>query len=67
AGERLVVLSDDGELSIAGASPNGFTPLATAGVLSGRCWTVPTLLNGRLYLRDMNQMVCLDLRVENKS
>ena len=33
------------------------------GILQGSdCWALPTLADGRLYLRDHKQLVCLDVR-----
>ncbi len=62
AGDRLIVLSDKGELLMAEASPDDFKPLARAKVLSGLCWTPPTLANGRLYVRNARGEVrCLEL------
>ena len=49
---KLVILSEDGDLVIAKASPDGFTELARARILSGRCWTVPVLLDGHVYARN---------------
>jgi outer membrane protein assembly factor BamB len=57
----LIVLAEDGKLMIAPATPKEFKPIAQAQVLSGRCWTIPTLCRGKLYLRDFNKAVCLDL------
>jgi hypothetical protein len=59
---HLLFLSEKGQLQVAKASPEGYNALATAPVLSGRCWTVPTLQEGRLYLRDFKNIVCLDMR-----
>jgi len=61
--DRLIVLSDSGELVIVKASPEGFQPLARHQVLHGKCWTAPVLSNGRIYCRDASGMlVCLDVR-----
>ena len=49
---KLVILSDDGELVIAESTPEEFKELARAKILSGRCWTVPVLLNGHVYARN---------------
>jgi outer membrane protein assembly factor BamB len=57
----LIVLAEDGKLVIAPATPKEFMPTAQAPVLSGRCWTIPTLCKGKLYLRDFKRAVCLDL------
>lgn len=59
-GSALIVLGEKGELSIGAASPDGFKPAASAKVLSGRCWTVPVLANGRIYCRNAaGDMVCV--------
>lgn len=62
AGDRLIVLSDQGELSVVRASPAKGEILASAQVLGGKCWTQPALANGRLYLRNAKgDLVCLRL------
>jgi outer membrane protein assembly factor BamB len=61
ADRYLIVLSEDGKLMIAPATSKEFKPVAEAQELKGRCWTIPTLCNGRLYLRDMEKAICLDL------
>jgi outer membrane protein assembly factor BamB len=60
---KLIVLSGDGELLVGPASTEEFKPSARAKVLSGRCWTVPVLANGRILCRNAEgQVVCLDVR-----
>jgi outer membrane protein assembly factor BamB len=51
AGGKLIVL-DRGELIVAEATPDRFTPLARAQVLGGKCWTVPVLAGGAIYGRN---------------
>src|SRR5262249_44191826 len=59
---KLIIISEKGELVIAPATPDGFTPLARAQVLTGPCWPTPVLANGRLYCRsNKGDVVCLDL------
>ena len=58
----LVLLSDNGRLALAQATPDGFREKAGVQVLDGRSWTMPTLANGRVFVRDMRKIVCLDLR-----
>ena len=63
AGDRLIALSDEGELLVAPVSPEEFDPIAQAQVIDGRCWTVPVLSRGRIYCRNSaGDLVCLDLR-----
>lgn len=67
ARDRLLVLSDSGELLLADASPAGFKPLARAKILDGKCWTNPALNAGRLYARNApGTLVCLDLAPAGK-
>ena len=59
---HLIVLGEQGKLAVAPASPAGYKEKASVQVSKLRCWVVPTLANGRLYVRDEQQIVCLDLR-----
>ena len=52
AGGRLVILSDDGRIVIAKASHEGYEEICSDKILSGRCWTVPVLLDGCVYARN---------------
>jgi outer membrane protein assembly factor BamB len=63
---KLVILSEDGKLVIAEASPQGFKELASTKILTGKCWTVPVLANGRIYARNADgQLVCVDVQSKN--
>jgi outer membrane protein assembly factor BamB len=59
---QLIVLGERGNLALVEANPSAFVQRATADVMSGRSWTAPALAAGRLYLRNHEQLVCLDLR-----
>ncbi len=62
AKDKLIILTGQGELSIAKAMPEAYTSLATAQVLKGKCWTAPVLANGTLYCRNSDgQVVALDM------
>lgn len=65
ADAHLIILSDRGKLGLAEASPSGYNEVASAEILSGLCWTVPTLANGKLYARNEKEMVCLDITGQN--
>jgi outer membrane protein assembly factor BamB len=63
---KLIVLTGRGELIVAEASPEAFTPLARAQVLGGKCWTTPVLANGRIYCRNAaGEVVCLQITSPN--
>ncbi len=60
---KLVILTVDGHLVVAAASPSGYRETARAKVLDGRSWTMPTLAGGRIYCRsDAGEIVCVDAR-----
>ena len=62
ADKKLLILSEDGTLVVASASPNGYRELARSVFLEGRCWTVPVLFNGRVYGRNATgDLVCAEL------
>jgi len=61
SGDLLYVLSDAGLVVLVRASPAGFEELGRSQVMEGRSWTAPSLANGRLYLRDFDEIVSLDV------
>jgi outer membrane protein assembly factor BamB len=59
---KLIILGEKGKLVIAEASPEGYKELASAEILTGKCWTVPVLANGRIYARNAaGQLICVDV------
>ena len=59
---KLLMLSESGILVLAKASPAGYEELARSPFLSGRCWTVPVLLDNRVYGRNAaGKLACADL------
>jgi outer membrane protein assembly factor BamB len=57
----FIILSERGKLVLAEATPEGYRELAAHQVLHDRCWTAPSLSDGRLYLRNHEELVALDL------
>jgi outer membrane protein assembly factor BamB len=64
AGDYLILQTEGGDLCVVAADPKEFKLLARIPkVLSGnRNWASPTLVDGRIYLRDEQNVVCLDVR-----
>ena len=58
---RFVLLDEDGTLALASPTPDGLKIHARASVLSGRAWTVPTLVGTRVYVRDRATIKAFDL------
>jgi outer membrane protein assembly factor BamB len=62
AGGRLIILDEDGNLTLASPGAEGLTVHGRVQVFTGRAWTVPTLSGTRLFLRDRKEIVALDLK-----
>ncbi len=62
ADSQLIVLGEEGQLGLVEATPAGFREKSKAQVLNGRCWTMPSLADGRLYVRDESEIVCLNVQ-----
>jgi hypothetical protein len=60
SGDRLLALSDKGELVIIAAEPDGYKELARADVLEGKCWSTPTLADGKIYARSTKEAACFE-------
>jgi len=58
---QLVILDEEGTLYLAKVTPQALQVRAKAQVLSGRSWTVPTLVGTRVYLRDRTSIKALEL------
>ncbi len=59
---KIFILDDNGMLTLAEATPAGYVQLAQAKVLEGPdAWAPMAFASGRLIIRDMNRMVCLDI------
>ncbi len=58
---HLIVLGEEGFLATVVATPESYQEVARDQVLEGRCWTPPTLANGRVYVRNFDEIVCIDL------
>ena len=63
AGNRLVVLGDDGTLVIADADPSEYREHARYQVFkTSNCWVAPVLSHGRIYCRSQEgELVCLNV------
>lgn len=58
--EQLLMLDDDGYLSLFEPNPKEFKELAR-GKACGKTWAHPALVDGRLYLRDEKDLICIEL------
>lgn len=59
---KMIVLTERGELLVANPSPESFKPISRAQVIGGKCWSAPTLANGKIYVRTgPGDVACLDV------
>ena len=59
ADDHLIVLGDKGKLALVAATPEGYSMKSETQLFDGKTWTVPTLADGRLLVRDENEIVAL--------
>lgn len=67
----LLVVQEDGTLLLVSPDPTGYHEVARYRALDGssssipglavRCWNVPAISNGRIYVRSTTEAVCLDV------
>jgi outer membrane protein assembly factor BamB len=60
-GKNLLVLTDSGELVLIAATPSSYKELGRTQVC-GNNWNFPAYADGKLYVRDARQLICVDLR-----
>ena len=62
AGDRLLVLKENGELLLVAASPQAFRLIARASILGPTVRAYPALADGRLFARNQKELVAVDLQ-----
>jgi outer membrane protein assembly factor BamB len=60
-GDRLLALMESGELALGQVTPAGWREISRAQVAGSGARSQPALANGRLFVRDRNQLVCLEV------
>ena len=62
AGDKLLIVTESGDLVLAAASGAGYKELARKKVLSGRCWIQPALAGGKVFCKNnTGEIVCVDV------
>jgi outer membrane protein assembly factor BamB len=60
AGDTVLALSDAGDLVTVATDASQYKELSRAKVVTGKCWSTPTVANGRIFVRSTKEAVCLD-------
>ena len=64
--KMIFVMNDEGHLTVAKATPDAYEPLTDAKVLEGHdSWGPMVFVSGRLIVRDLTHMKCLDILETN--
>jgi outer membrane protein assembly factor BamB len=61
AGDRLLVLSSDGELTVVRADPAAYKELGRSRLSDATTWAHLGVVGSRLFVRDARQVACFDL------
>ncbi len=56
---NLYVLSDQGALALVEAKPSSYSEKGRVALFSSRTWTMPTLAQGQVFLRDQKELLAL--------
>jgi len=61
AGDHLIVLTENGDLALVRAIPEQHYEVARFEAITGKTWNMPTLADGRLFVRNAREMAAFDL------
>lgn len=62
AGDRLIVLTESGEVAMVKAVPDRHEEVARFSAIEGKTWNHPVITDGRLLVRNGGEMAAFDLR-----
>ena len=59
--DRVLVLTEDGTLLLVEPDPTGYREAARFQAVRGKCWNVPAISDGRIYVRSTTEAACFDV------
>jgi outer membrane protein assembly factor BamB len=66
ANGHLIVLTEEGDLVLVRATPDGHQEVGRSPALNGKTWNHPAMSGGYLFVRNINDMAAFDLRVPGR-
>ena len=64
SGDRIIVLTERGDLVLLAANPRQHEELASFSALDGKTWNMPAVADGILLVRNIREMAAFDLRAQ---
>lgn len=64
AGGNLIILSDTGELVLVRATPDQHSEVARFQAIEGKSWNYPAIADGRLLIRNANEMAAYNITAQ---
>ena len=61
ANGHLIIITDRGKLVLGNLNPEGYEELSAFQALKGKSWTAPVIANGKIYVRNLEEVICYDL------
>jgi outer membrane protein assembly factor BamB len=62
AGDHIIVLTEDGEVALVNATPDRHEEVARFEAIRGKTWNHPVIAEGRLLVRNLQEMAAFDIR-----
>lgn len=60
AGDKLVALTDAGDVVLINPIPEKYSELARFNAVKGKCWSTPSIADGRIYVRGVKEGACFE-------
>jgi outer membrane protein assembly factor BamB len=60
-GDKLLALTDAGDLVLINPSPEKYSEVSRFHAVDGKCWSTPSIADGRVYVRSVKEGACYEV------